>query len=286
MDRMGGKATRTLTERTDTMTEQTTAAVETAETTEVPAVETTQNEAILALVAKATEAYNAANEIAKRVAKSQGSVAKDIKDARENSDDETVVKFREWLELALAKINEETEKVNKHIVDSGIVAGVETMSDEEVTAAKAEHKTHKDEGNEAWNAAETVAKILGETMPAKPEVLNLSGKASKGGQGTGTGGRRLRFAKVTVNGEEVKNLAAVAQKIKAKTKENVTATDLQKALFETVGTDDMSKINDTTFGWTSTDAEKVTHTFEIVVYPKHDDDVDNGHTAEPEASAE
>lgn len=264
------------------MTEQTT--VETTET-ETPAVETTQNEAILALVAKASEAYGKANEIAKRVARAQGSVAKDIKDARETSEDETVVKFREWLDLALAKINEETDKVNKHIVDSGIVKGVETMSDDDVTKAKAEHKSHKDEGNEAWGAAETVAKILGETMPAKPEVLNLSGKASKSGAGTGTGGRRLRFAKVTVNGEEVKNLAAVAQKIKAKTKENVTATDLQKALFETVGTDDMSKINDTEFVWTSTDADKVTHRFNVVVFPKHDDDKDNGHDATPEGEA-
>ena len=263
------------------MTENTT----TVEPTEAVAP-ATENEAILALVAKATEAYNAANAIAKRVAASQGSFAKDIKDARENSDDEEVVKFREWLEMALAKINENTDAINKRIVEKGIVKGAETLTDEQVKTLKEEHKTHKDAGNKAWDAAETVATILGETMPAKPEVLNLSGKASKGGSGSGTGGRRLRFAKVTVNGEEVKNLAAVAQKIKGKTKENVTATDLQKALFETTGTDDMSKINDTTFRWTSTDAEKVTHDFEITVYPKHDDDVDNGHEATPESDAE
>lgn len=258
------------------MTEQTTV---TAETTEP----TTQNEAILALVAKATEKFNAANEIAKRVARSQGSLAKDIKEARENSEDEEVVKFRELFDRMMARVNEEVEKINKRIVEKGLVEGVEAMSDEDVAKAKDEHKATKAEGNEAWNAAETVAKILGETMPPKPEVLNLSGKASSGA--TGTGGRRLRFAKVEVNGEEVKNLSAVAQKIKSKTGKDVTAGDLQKALFETAGTDDMSKINDTSFTWTETDGDNVNHEFAITVYPKHDSDVDNGVEATPETDA-
>lgn len=229
------------------------------------------NDAITQLVAKASEYFEKANAIASKVAKSQGSVAKDIKEARENSDDPTVVEFREWYDLALAKINDETEKINKYIVDNGIVEGAETMSEDEVSKAKDEHKDLKKNGNEAWSAAETVAKLLGEDMPEKPEVLTLTGKASAGG--TGTGGRRLRFARVEVNGEEVKNLSAVALKIKSKSGKDVRAADLQKALFEYVGTDDMSKINDTTFGWSETDSDGNTHSFDITVYPKHDETV-------------
>lgn len=261
------------------MTEQTTA----TETTETAAVETTKNDAILALVAKASEYYTKANEIAKRVAKSQGSVSKDIKEARENSDDPEVVKFRELFDRMMARVNEEVEKINKYIVDNGIVEGVETLTDEEITKAKDEHKDLKKNGNEAWSAAETVAKLLGEVMPAKPEVLTLAGKASGAGN-TGTGGRRLRFNRVEVNGVEVKNLSAVSQHILSKTKVRVSASELQAALFETAGTDDMSKINDTEFLYSVTDEEKVNHSFKITVYPKHDTDVDNGHEATPEAT--
>jgi uncharacterized phage infection (PIP) family protein YhgE len=230
------------------------------------------NDAIAQLVAAATEKFTEANAIAEKVAKSHGSVAKDVKEARENSDDPTVVKFREWFEKAQAKINEEIEKVNAYITGEGGLVKGNTMTDEEVEKAKAEHKELKKSATEAWAAAETVAKILGAEMPEKPEVLTFSGKPSAGGAGTGAGGRRLRFARVEVNGDEVKNLSAVSQKIKSMTGKSVSAADLQKALFESAGTEDVAKIGDHTFGWSETDAEGVNHSFDITVYAKKDED--------------
>ena len=227
------------------------------------------NDAIAQLVEAATEKFSAANVIAEKVAKSHGSVAKDVKEARENSDDATVVKFREWFEKAQAKINDEIEKINAYIVGEGNLVSGNTMTDAEVEAAKAEHKELKKAAQEAWSAAETVAKILGATMPEKPEVLTFSGKPSASGSGTGaTGGRRLRFAKVEVNGAEVKNLSAVSQKIYSETSKRVSAAELQKALFESAGTEDVARIGDHSFSWSETDAEGVNHSYDISVYAK------------------
>ena len=224
------------------------------------------SDAIAQLVAAATEKYTAANALAQKVAKSHGSVAKDVKEARDTSEDPELVKDREWLEKAQAAINARIEKMNAYILEKGIVKG-ETMTDDEVAKAKEEHKTLKAAGNEAWNAAEAVAKILGSEMPAKPEVLTFSGKPSAGKSGgSGTGGRRLRFSRVEVNGVEVKNLSAVSQKIKSDTGKSVSAADLQKALFESAGTDDLVKIGDHTFGWSETSEDGTVHKYDVTVY--------------------
>lgn len=227
-------------------------------------------DAIAQLVEAATAKYGEANAIAEKVAKSHGSVAKDVKEARENSEDPTVVKFREWFEKAQAKINDEVEKINAYIVGEGAIVKGATMTEDEIAKAKETHKELKRAAAEAWGAAETVAKILGATMPEKPEVLTFSGKASSGS--TGTGGRRLRFARVEVNGAEVKNLSAVSQQIKSKTGKSVSAADLQKALFESAGTDDLSKIGDHSFSWSETDGEGVNHSFDVTVYAKREDE--------------
>lgn len=232
------------------------------------------NDAIAQLVENATEKWTEANEIAAKVAKSHGSVAKDVKTARETSEDEAVANFREWLDKALAKINAETEKINAYILEKGIVKG-QTMTDEEVAKAKDEHKALVKAAKESWSAAETVASILGETMPAKPEVLTFSGKPSSGSAGGGTGGRRLRFSRVEVNGVEVKNLSAVSQKIKSDTGVSVSAADLQKALFETIGTEDISGISDAEFAWSETDKDGNTHAYTVAVFRNTDDDTDS-----------
>jgi hypothetical protein len=229
------------------------------------------NEAIVQLVAVAEENFGKANALAEKVAKSTGSIAKDVKEARENSDDETVVKFREWLEKAQAKINAELEKINAYIVDQKIV-NASVMSDEEVAKAKEEWKALTKAAKEAWGAAETVAGIVGAEMPAKPETLTFSGKTSSGSGGSGTGGRRLRFARVEVNGVEVKNLSAVSQKIKSDSGKSVSAADLQAALFQSAGTDDVAKIGDHTFGWSETDEDGNTHKYDITVYARKSED--------------
>ena len=229
------------------------------------------NDAISQLVAVATENFEKANALAEKVSKSTGSIAKDVKEARENSEDETVAKFREWLEKAQQKINAEIEKINAYIVDNKIV-NADVMSDEEVAAAKEEWKAYTKAAKEAWGAAETVAGIVNAEMPAKPEVLTFSGKASSASGSTGSGGRRLRFARVEVNGEEVKNLSAVSQKIKSDSGKSVSAADLQAALFQSAGTEDVAKIGDHTFGWSETDADGNTHKYDITVYARKSED--------------
>lgn len=229
------------------------------------------SDAIQQLVANASEKFEQANAIASKVAKSHGSVAKDIKEARENSEDATVVKFREWFDKAQAQINAKVEEINKYIVEQKIV-NAETMTDDEVAKAKEEWKALTKSAKEAWGAAETVAGILGEEMPAKPETLTFSGKASSASGSTGTGGRRLRFDRVEVNGVEVKNLSAVSQKIKSDSGKSVSAADLQKALFESAGTEDVAKIGDHTFGWSETDDDGNVHKYDVTVYARKSDE--------------
>src|SRR5689334_482083 len=195
-------------------------------------------DAVQQLVDAATEKFTEANAIAEKVAKSHGSVAKDVKEARENSDDPTVVKFREMYEKVMSRLNDEIEKINAYITESGIVQG-NTMTEEEVSKAKETHRDLKKQGKEIWDAAATLAKYTSTELPAMPELLTFSGKPSSGSGGA-TGGRRLRFSRVEVNGVEVKNLASVCQKIKADSGISVSAADLQKALFESAGTDDLA----------------------------------------------
>ena len=228
------------------------------------------SDAVAQLVEVAAGKFAEANAIAEKVAKSHGSVAKDVRTAREESDHAAVVKYREWYEKAMAKINDETEKINALILSEGIVQG-NTMTEDEVKAAKEEHKSLLKAAKELWGSAETVAQYTNAEMPAKPEVLTFSGKPSSQAGGA-SGGRRLRFAKVEVNGVEVKNLSAVTQKIKADTGKAISAADLQKALFESAGTEDIAKIGDHTFGWSETDDDGNNHKYDITVYARKDDD--------------
>jgi len=229
---------------------------------------TNPTEALLALV---DEHVNAANAIATEAKSALGNSAKLVKEYREDAEteDEVVQKFQKFYEQAQAKINSEIEKVNAYIKD---VLKTDTWSEEVTDTKRAEYKNHVAVAREAFKAVAKMSELLGQELPTMPETLTFSGAAGKTGA---TGVRRLRFTTVTVNGEEVKNLSAVSQKIKSASGKSVGAADLQKAVFEAAGTENIHVIaglGDVSFDWTETDDKGVTHTFAITVYRENDSD--------------
>lgn len=205
---------------------------------------------------------DAANALATEAQKILGNSAKTLRDARENSEDPEVVKFREWLDKANAQINERTEKIDKHIRESLGLSGAWT--EEETKAKRAEHKALRDEIKELRSVVDGMVKYTGETLPDMPDVLNFSGTVSTGGA---TGVRRLRLDKVEVNGKTVDNLSAVVALIKRETGKPVATADLQSAIFKEAGTEDVAKFpNDVNIQWSETDGEGVTHKYDVTVY--------------------
>lgn len=221
-------------------------------------------DALLNLITTKTEA---ANKIADEAKTALGNTAKDIKEARENSDDPQVVAFREWAEQHAAAYNAAVEAINKHITDTGIVSGA-SWDAETAEAKKAEHKTIVKSVKDAKAALGVTYKALGMAEPEYPELRNFSGSVAKAGGSTGI--RRPRFDKVVLNGVTLPKatLSAVSQEVKSKTGQSVSASDLLDMLAKQAGVsaDNLVGLNDTTVEFTETDKEKVNHTFTLTVY--------------------
>lgn len=216
-------------------------------------------EIVNALAAIVAERVEAANAVAEKISKTTGTVNKDAKDVRETSELPWLVEYRARVEKQQAAMLAEREAIMARI--KAEVLKVESATPEEEEAAKEEYKTLAKAAREAMKAAKETATVLGLTSPEFPALLTLAGKERAAGSGTGT--RRLRFAEVTVNGEKVKNLSAIASKIHSDTGVKVTAGDLQKALFAEAGTEDMSKISDVNFLWSETDKDGKTFSYDI-----------------------
>lgn len=225
-----------------------------------------------------------ANAIALEAKSALGNTAKQVKDLREDpeTEDDTIRKFQTDSAKILAKLEEITVKVNDYIKAEKLQSV--SWSDEQTEAKRKEHKAYKSAAMEAYKAVANMNKILSLPEPEMPEILTFSGSTSKSGTGTGT--RRLRFDRVEVNGEVVKNLSAVAQKVKSASGVAVTAKDLQEAVFKAANSEDMdviASLGDVSFQWTETDKDDVVHTFDVTVYKAADteneedeSDEDNG----------
>lgn len=244
-----------------------------------------------ALLEIVSDNVDKANAIALEAKSALGNTAKQIKDFREDpeTEDETIRKFQSDHAKVLAKLEEITVKVNDYIKSE--LLGSVSWTDEQTEAKRKEHKAYKSAAMEAFKAVAQMNKILSLPEPELPEILTFSGSTAKTGAGTGT--RRLRFDRVEVNGETVKNLSAVAQKIKSASGVAVSAKDLQEAVFKAANSDDMdviASLGDVSFEWSETDKDKVVHKFEVTVYKaadtENEEDEDESDEDESADSAE
>lgn len=218
------------------------------------------NAAVTALTQVVLSETQAANEIAERINSARGNHAKMLSEIREESTDERLVAYREKRdkqEALMLKLREEADKIAAEL------GGLATLSEDELSESEKEYQEH---AKAAKGAAKLVVGMVGkDNAPEFPEIVRFkSGKKREGSTGSNT--RRLRFDAITLNGEPVKNLSAVAQKIKSETGKTVTAAELQEVLFKEAGTDDVSKMNGVEFGVTETDKDGKTHTYNVQVF--------------------
>jgi hypothetical protein len=224
------------------------------------------NASLVPLVTIYESAVQKANEIAQRVAASKGDSAKSVKEWRETSDTPEAVAYREWYEKAQAAILARQDEVNALAAKA---LGIKSLSEDEVKALEEEYKPFATEAKTAKGLITNMSDLLKTEAPDLPELLRFKSGKPAGSTGGATGIRRPRFDKVEVNGVAVKNLSEVSALIKKETGVSVSAKDLQAALFERAGTDDMDKFSDTEIGYEATDKDGKTHEWTITAYKSH-----------------
>lgn len=228
-------------------------------------------EALLNLI---TENTNKANAIADEAKSALGNTARDIKEARETSEDPQIVAFREWAEKHAAAYNDAVAKINEHILKAGIVKGA-SWDEKTTEQKKAEHKALLANIKQSKNALKVTYDAIGMPLPEFPEVKNFSGSVAKSAGGS-TGTMRPRFDAITLNGEALvgkgasgrPTLSQVSQIVKSKTGETIGAGELLDMLAKEAGVtpDNLTALNDVEVEFTATDKDKVTHTFTLSVF--------------------
>lgn len=257
------------------MSETTTAPTEnTPENTEAPEAQYDESlvpEAQRILVSAARAEYSAtakeANALFSKV-QAHENVAATIAEVRKESDDEIVVKFREWLEKANNAIIAEEAKIDEYIKSNLIPKG----EDFDVDAVKAAHKELVKKVRGLRDVLVMVGGGENATL-SLPGVKSISGRAVSGG---GTGIRRHRLDNVTVDGKDV---YAVKRDKEAGTEEHIASfgalhaflnkhpevkgtgtsvelTDLHNAAYKAAGTDDFASLNGKPFKFSVTASGK------------------------------
>ena len=237
------------------------------------------------MLATIVEQTNAANTVQTQIAAATTDRTKAVHDALSDPDTDVpyVKEYQSWEEKALAKIEENRAKVAAQYEAEYL----KTLTDEEVTALKEEHKSKV----AAVKAAVAYAKLaLGdqvsdEEFAALPSLKTARGKTA--GQG-GTGGKRPRVNAIAFrtasdstwteaseqrtnkDGEDVTvtNFTVLSHALRAAFDTKVEVKDLQAAAFEAAGTDDLNTLNGKVIEFAYTVGE--TNVF-IKVQPKSPD---------------
>jgi hypothetical protein len=196
----------------------------------------------------------------------------------ENSTDKEFVDFREWYDKGIAAL--EAKRAEFFELAKTKVTSSEDLRDPEVI--KTEHAEIRKAVKDALSFLTKVPGYDAEKYPA-PELPNLRGGTSKSTKGQG--GKRPRLASITVDGEEISktvtkdnvdtkvvNFTLAAQHMSKVTKSKVEVSDLQKAAFESAGTDDLSTLGGlaVSFNYSVTVDGKTTD-FAVVAIPRQAD---------------
>jgi hypothetical protein len=218
-----------------------------------------------ALVSIYVAAVESANRIAQTVQASKGDSAKSVKEWRETSDDAAAVEYREWYEKAQAAILAKQDAINAKAAEA---LGVKTLSEDDVKALEEQYKPFAAEAKTAKGLLTNMSELLKIDAPEVPDLLRFKSGKAGGATGNATGIRRPRFDRVEVNGTTVKNLSEVSALIKKESGVSVSAKELQVALFESAGTDDMDKFSDTEILWSET-VDGTQHNYSITAFKSH-----------------
>lgn len=175
------------------------------------------------------------NEIVAKI-KASSSNLDDVMDSVRASDDKTVVKARDRIE----SLNAELEKVETSLREYVKAQAEKILADKKDTDTSGLDSERKDL---AAKISQGVNYLAGETGVDKkalplPKVATLRGMSS--GEGSGSGGRRLRGFTVSVDGKDAllggKSSFSAAAKVL-----NTDTPTLQASYFKAAGTEDAEK---------------------------------------------
>lgn len=140
-----------------------------------------------------------ANKIATRVsAANEKQSGKLIHETIKTSDDPKVVKFREFEEAALAKVEAARKQVEEYVKATLIPTG-ETISETELETLKSQHKDMRAKVKAATELAKMQPDYTEEWLKSLPEMLTFRGNTGKS-NGSQTGVARPRLSGVKIDG--------------------------------------------------------------------------------------
>ena len=214
----------------------------------------------------------------------KGKLVHDIR-TDENTTDNKVREFQEWLAKAEEAIEKKRAEVDAHIVENLMPKG----EDVDVEALKTQHKTLRD----GIRAAQAFAKSLPNYKDEEfvlPDVSNLRGGSSSG---SGDGGKRPRLNSIWIGTNEgdltliskpvedkkkgvtrdVSNFTLAAGHIGKVVGEKIEVKDLQAAAFSAAKTDDLSTLSGRVFDYYfEAGKDDKRKNFLVRVEPKNTDD--------------
>jgi hypothetical protein len=240
-------------------------------------VETVDARSAFVALAKAQVAE--ANRLANlySAAKDDSDPEKQVHVLRETSDDETVVKFRQWYANHEAVGEEAVATIDAHIKATLLQSAPEIDADD----VKAKYQTAKSQVKVATDAL----KVLGfeDALSEVPALNTLSGRTAGTSAGKGSGGKKPRLVSITVDGKDVSvekdnndgtkgrqaTFTAAAQYMSKQSGTKVNVSDLQSAAFSSAGTDDFSTLNgkEISFYFEAGENDK-RHNFHVVAVPR------------------
>ncbi len=140
-----------------------------------------------------------ANKIATRVsAANEKQSGKLIHETIKTSDDPKVVKFREFEDAALAKVEAARKQVEEYVKATLIPTG-ETISETELETLKSQHKDMRAKVKAATELAKMQPDYTEEWLKSLPEMLTFRGNTGKS-NGSQTGIARPRLSGVKIDG--------------------------------------------------------------------------------------
>lgn len=219
------------------------------------------------LVEKFVSLVEKANEIANRFRAETGSQDEKVEAYLNSTDDENIVKNRQWIAEQREKIAavEAAISERENLLREAALAAVSENSDFDADAAADEFLSLRKE----INAMQKGFEAFGMEVPEVEQIVSLKQRTTRArGNGPGTGVSRSSFSAITVEGEPLeKPTFSVAAQVISKRYGKVTAGDLRQSLANAHG-DVSEKIGETfTFSHTVTAKDGEQRTLTLTATP-------------------
>lgn len=238
------------------------------------------NDMLTLLETGLTSQTTEANELAEKIGAATSDRTKLVHDhlTDENTEDEKILAYQEFIEKANAEIEAQTEAARAYVMEKYLPE----VDDSAIEAQKTQYA--------ALVAQIKAARKYAATIPGFSEEESLKNvpalKTLRGGTaGGGTGSKRPRLQRVAYRTSTnqpwtevstqkdakdgtkvtVTNFSLLATTLKEKFKSKVEVKDLQAAAFDAAGTDDLSTLNGHVFDFATSVGDK---TVFIQVQPK------------------